>query len=54
MSELVQLIKQESCSNWRKTNSHFIPELVTCCFRLSHYPLPHLFSSLTWLPALVT
>jgi hypothetical protein len=31
----------KSLSNWRKTSSHFIPEHVICCFRLSHYPPPH-------------
>jgi hypothetical protein len=37
--------------NKRKANSQFIPELVTCCFRLSHFPPPHSHHSRTRMSA---
>jgi hypothetical protein len=40
MSELVQLIKIKSCSNYKKTNSHFIPntQSVALDYRTIQHP----------------
>ena len=54
-STLIQLTKQKSSSNKRKENNHhFPPELVTFCFRWSHYTPPHSHHPLTWLPTSVS
>jgi hypothetical protein len=39
-------VNQKSYSNKRNTNSHFIQELINCCFRWSHSTTPHLYRSL--------